>query len=183
MWQSARMLLVPLLAFSDTALDANRAAVYVSPMSWLQNGTVVDPFAANPAHGALQQTGARVVTSSSLTSSSSKQQKQPVSALAAASAASMARFSSRKAIQDFAVQPLPKTYSKLQVAKLSVNFSEAVQHVQVPMPLPEQLPAGRHHVEKEWCSCADACSVLACWVVFVCAFYSLKIPGAAAHEV
>lgn len=28
----------------------------------LQNGSVIDPFAANPAHGALQQTGARVVT-------------------------------------------------------------------------------------------------------------------------
>jgi hypothetical protein len=110
-----------------------------------QNGTVVDPFAANPAHGALQKTGARVVTPSSLTDSSSsskQQQQQPVSVLAAASAASMARFSSRRALQDFSVQRLRKTYSKLQVVKLSVNFAEAVQRVQVPMPLPEQLPAG-----------------------------------------
>uniref|UniRef100_A0A383V8Q9 Alcohol dehydrogenase-like N-terminal domain-containing protein n=1 Tax=Tetradesmus obliquus TaxID=3088 RepID=A0A383V8Q9_TETOB len=111
----------------------------------LQNGTVVDPFAANPAHGALQQTGARVVTSNSRTSSSSSSsssKQQPVSALAAASAASMARFSSRKAMQGFAAQPLPKAYSKLQVVRLSVKFAEAVQRVTVPMPLPAQLPAG-----------------------------------------
>jgi hypothetical protein len=116
------------------------------PLTLAQNGSVVDPFAANPAHGALQKTGARVVTASSLTnsssSSSSKRQQQPVSDLAAASAASMARFSSRKALQDFAVQPLPRTYNKLQVVQLSVNFQEAVRRVTVPMPLPAQLPAG-----------------------------------------
>ncbi|KAF6251901.1 subtilase family-domain-containing protein [Scenedesmus sp. NREL 46B-D3] len=113
----------------------------------LQNGKVVDPFAANPAHGALHKAGARVVTTSSLptsssSSSSSKERQQPVSALAAASAASMARFSSRQALRELAAHPLPKSYSKLQVAKLSVNFAEAVQRVQAPTPLPEQLPAG-----------------------------------------
>jgi hypothetical protein len=144
----------------------------------LQNGTVVDPFAANPAHGALQQTGARVVTSSSLSSSSSssKQQKQqPVNALAAVSAASMARFSSRSAVQDFAVQPLPKTYRKLQVVKLSVNFSEAVQCVQVPMPLPKQLPAGGFlgggaaQLAAVMSTAAGtlSCGVRACWVYSV----------------
>lgn len=112
----------------------------------LQDGRSLDPFAANPSHKALSE--ARVASigagSSSSSSSSGTRPQQPKNPLAAASAASMARFGSEAALAAFAQQRLPDSYQKVQVARLTPKFREAVQTVTVRMPaVPAGLPAGQ----------------------------------------
>jgi hypothetical protein len=56
----------------------------------------------------------------------------------------MARFGSQAALAAFAQQRLPGSYQKLQVARLTPKFREAVQTVTVRMPaVPAGIPAGQ----------------------------------------
>jgi hypothetical protein len=120
----------------------------------LQNGHVLDPFASNQQNKALA--GARVAgileSGGSRSSSSSSRKRvaaaaQPLSQLAAMSAASMKRFSDPKALQEFAQQPLPQAYHKLQVVRLSNKFQEAVEVATVKLPAgPGTVVAPAGHV-------------------------------------